>query len=104
MIKKSYIKDKSYYDEADSMQTGWGDTLRHIDELKDKIQYQIDITLDEFCYSLYGDGYCSHCWQAFKLYCKRTLKYDENRLIQDAWRGIFDKWITTEYDSSNIYI
>lgn len=101
--KTSYIKDESYYDEAESMQDGWGDTLHWIDVLKDKIQYKKEITLKEFCYSLYGDGWCSHAWDAFKMYCEQELKYSRKRLVYDAWKGVFDKWVNTEYDRSKFY-
>lgn len=99
MIKKSYIKDKSYYKDAENMQKGWGHTLRFIDTLKDKIQYKKAISLNDFCYSLYGDGYCSHCWQAFRLYCNTPLRYNRKKLIYDGWKGIFDVWVKTEYDA-----
>ena len=103
MNKKSYIKDDAFYVEADDMQEGWGNTLRHIDELKDKIQYNKEITLNDFCYSLYGDGYCSHCWQAFILYCERDVKYADKQLVYDCWKGLFDKWVKTEYDVNKFY-
>ena len=101
--KSSRIKDDSYYAEAESMQDGWGDTLRWVDVLKDKIQYNKNITLKEFCYSLYGDGHCSHCWDAFKMYCEQDLKYSRKRLLYDAWKGMFDKWVKTQYDRSKFY-
>lgn len=103
MNKKSYIKENSFYEMGEALQEGWGKTLRNIDELKDKIQYKKSITLKEFCYSLYGNGYCSHIWDAFKMYCEEDLKYSRKRLIYDAWDGIFNKWITTEYNRDKIY-
>jgi hypothetical protein len=101
--KSSYIKDVSFYADAEDMQEGWGETLRNIDVLKDKIQYNQDVTLDEFCYSLYGDGYCSHCTKAFKLYIKREMNYDDRQLVYTGWNGIFKNWVNTEYDISKHY-
>ena len=103
MTKKSFIKSKKYYKEAENMQEGWGETLRQIDILKNKIQFKKEITLDDYCYSLYGDCYCSHCWEAFKLYCEKTLKYSRKKLIHDCWKGLFDFWVKNDYNSSEFY-
>lgn len=98
MKVKSNIKSKKFYAEANDLSEGWGDSLLWIDKLKDKIQFHKEIALNEFCWSLFGDGYTSHCWEAFQKYCKTPLKISNKKMLYDAWRGIFDKWVNTIYD------
>lgn len=100
---KSNIKSKSYYDEAEGLSEGWGKTLRWIDGLKDKKNNNEEFTLKEFCYTLHGDRWCSHCWEAFKLYCEKDLKYGRKKLIYYCWTGLFDKWVKTIYDRNKNY-
>lgn len=97
------IKPKKYYDEANNMSPGWGNTLRWIDGLKDKLKNKQDFTLEEFCYTLYGDGWCSHTWEAFKLYCERDLKYSHKKMVYECWSGLFKCWVSTIYDRNKNY-
>lgn len=103
MSKTIHTKDDAFYAEADEMADGWGDTLRYIDTLKDKIENNKDITLSEYCSSLYGDGYCSHCYLAFELHVKRDLGYGDKQMIHGCWEGLFKPWVKDVYDMSKFY-
>lgn len=103
MKKKSNIESKAFYAEADDMQEGWGKYLRSIDVLKDKVQFNKEITLKEYCWTLYGDYYTSHCWGAFQKYGEKILKLTKKKMIYDAWSGIFSKWHKELYDINKNY-
>jgi len=97
MNKKSNVKNKEFYQEAEEMQDGWGKYLKSIDVLKDKIKNKKDITLRDFVYTLYGEGHCNDCREDFELYCKRKLKYVRKRMVYECWWGLFDKWFCNIY-------
>lgn len=97
MNKKSNVKNKEFYQEAEEIQDGWGRRLKSIDELKDKIKNKKDITLSDFVYTLYGEGHSSYCWEAFELHCKQELKYARKRMVYQCWWGLFDKWFCNIY-------
>ena len=69
---KTNIKSKKFYAEAEDMQEGWGDYLRFIDELKDKRQNNGIFSLNQFCWTLYGDGHCSQTWLDFHAYALKS--------------------------------
>jgi hypothetical protein len=64
--KKSNVKNKEFYQEAENMQTGWGRRLKSIDELKDKIKNKKDITLSDFVYTLYGEGHFRYLYSTYE--------------------------------------
>lgn len=94
---KSNIKSKKWYAKANSMSDGWGNYLKSIDQLKDAVQYNEEISLDDYCWILYGEGNCSHTWEAFKKYCIQILP-ENRRMLYVCWTGLFKKWCDTEYD------
>jgi hypothetical protein len=100
MSKKTFIKDEAYYAEAEDMQEGWGETLRYIDTLKDNIQNNVEINLSDYLYSLYGNGYCSHCWKHFERYVKVELNYSDKCMLYQCWEGLFKPWNNNVYNSS----
>ena len=89
----SNIKSKRFYAEADEMSAGWGHYLKTIDKLKDAVQLGKDITLNEACWILYGEGHCSDTWEKFRAYCIKRWK--QKRMPWEAWNGIFNKWYET---------
>ncbi len=90
-MKKTNIKPKAFYREAESMQKGWGKYLRAIDKLKDDCDNQVDISLKSACWVLYGEGYCSSVWERFQKYCI-SKKWGKKTMPWEAWKGLFDKW------------
>jgi hypothetical protein len=88
----SNIKTKRFYKEAEDMQDGWGKYLRYIDTLKDKAQNNDRMVLNDFCWTLYGDGHCSATWGDFKEYAQKTGLY---RHRYNKWLEIFDTWCVT---------
>ncbi len=88
-MKKSHIKPKSFYKEAEDMQKGWGGYLKKIDKLKDKKQNNSLFTLSEFCWTLYGYGHCSSSWHKFEQFAKKSGK---SKLRYNDWNNLFKKW------------
>lgn len=88
---KSNIKTKKFYAEAEDMQVGWGDYLRSIDVLKDKKQSDSIFTLDDYCWTLYGDMYTSHWCEGFKKHIESTSKKHNRKYSQ--WTNAFKVWI-----------
>lgn len=91
---KSNIQSEEFYQEAEDMQTGWGEYLRSIDELKDKVANKDDISLPDACWILYGDGHCSWTLGKFKEYCT-SKKWEIKTMPWDAWNGIFKEFVKT---------
>lgn len=87
----SNVKSKKFYAEADEMQQGWGKYLKSIDILKDSVDDKKDITLNDACWILYGEGHCSGTWESFKVECIRK-GWKNKKMPWDAWKGIFDVW------------
>jgi len=54
------------------MQEGWGNYLRKIDVLKDKVAQKKKLNLNDACSVLYLEGHCSYHWQHFKEDCIKT--------------------------------
>jgi hypothetical protein len=81
MKKTTNIKSKKFYDEAENMQSGWGKYLKSIDILKDKVDNHVDITLNDFCWTLYGNGESYSTWESFKEYCINQLNYKKKNGI-----------------------
>lgn len=90
---KSNIKSKKWYAHGEKMQKGWGEYLRYIDTLKDKKQNNDRFCLNDFCWTLYGDGNCSSIWEGFKQYASGA---GYNRLTYKSWRRIYETWIKTQ--------
>jgi hypothetical protein len=90
-VIKSNIKTKKFYAEAEDMQVGWGDYLRSIDVLKDKKQSDSIFTLDDYCWTLYGDMYTSHWYEGFKKHIESTSKKHNRKYSQ--WTKAFKVWI-----------
>lgn len=88
---KSNIKSKEFYDEAESIEKGWGSYLRRIDELKDKVHNKLDISLKDSCWILYAEGYCSSIWESFFSFCENQ-RWSNRELPWEAWKGLFDEW------------
>lgn len=95
-MKKSNIQPKSFYKEAEGMTKGWGSYLRSIDELKDKVDKDIPLTLNEYCWTLYGEGYCSAQWEAFYSYSVK-LKLKRKKMLRPCWEGLFREWDKVVY-------
>lgn len=93
-MNKSNIKSKKFYREAERMEIGWGQYLESIDKLKDKVDFGIEITLKEMCWTLYGDGYPSSIWEKFKKYCE-IKKLKNRRMLYHCWKGLFTNWYST---------
>ena len=87
---KTNIKSKAFYAYGERMQEGWGGYLRYIDTLKDKKQSNDRFYINDFCWTLYGDGNCSTVWEGFKKYAESN-GYD--RRTYKSWRNIYDSWI-----------
>lgn len=100
--KINHLKDESYYQEAELMEKGWGETLKYIDKIKNKVSFNEKMSYREFASVLFGNCHCSHCINHFEFYLKSKLKMEVNkeRMIYDAWDGIFQKWVKTEYNRS----
>ena len=88
----SNIKSKEFYDEAENMQIGWGEYLKSIDELKDKVKYKKNITLREYRWILYGEYYPISIRDQFYEYCK-SLNYTRKKMVYECWNGLFENWI-----------
>jgi hypothetical protein len=89
---KTNIKSKKFYAEAENMETGWGDHLKSIDKLKDKVEQGKDISLNEACWVLWAEvGCCSAVWQVFKEYCVK-MRLRRKRVRWEIWYGIFCEW------------
>ena len=88
---KNNIKSKEFYKEADSMKDGWGSYLLTIDKLKDKVENQKDICLNDACWILYGEGHCSSTWQKFQEYCCKT-NLKTRKMTWKNWKVLFDEW------------
>lgn len=88
---KTNIKSKKFYVEAEGMDKGWGKYLKSIDELKDRVEQQKDITLGDACWVLYGEGCCSSVWEDFADYC-RSKRWGKKTMPWEAWQGLFQKW------------
>ena len=89
---KSNVKSKKWYAEANMMSAGWGNYLKSIDELKDAVAKKVDITLNDACWVLYGEGHCSWTWEKFKKYCI-SKRWKNKRMPWEAWNGLFSDWI-----------
>lgn len=86
----SNIQSESFYQEANDMQDGWGDFLRSIDELKDKVECNEDITINDACYILWADKYvCSSIYLKFK---DSVTAYHGRKMPWPAWNGMFEDW------------
>ena len=88
---KTNVKSKRFYAEAEDMETGWGKYLKSIDKLKDAVQQQKDITLNDACWVLYGEGHCSSTWEAFRGHCIKK-QWSQRKMPCEAWQGIFNSW------------
>lgn len=55
MHMTSNIEDDSFYDEANDMQDNWGDSLRKIDILKDKVDNNEPISFNDSLYILWAE-------------------------------------------------
>ena len=89
MIKfKSAIKSKKFYQEAENMQKGWGNYLKSIDKLKDAVNNKKNIGLNDACWVLYGEGYCSSVWEEFEKFCIKN-GWRRKKMPWEAWDGIF---------------
>lgn len=86
---KSNVQSKAFYKEAEDMQDGWGRYLKSIDMLKDRVELHQNIRLNEACWILYGEGYCSFVWENFKKYCIK-MKWNRKSMPWEAWKGLFD--------------
>ena len=84
----SNIKSKKFYQEAEDMQDGWGKYLKKIDILKDKVDNKKDISLNEACWVLYGEGYVSSSWESFEKYCTKK-KWHKKLMPWEAWEGLY---------------
>ena len=87
---KSHVKSKAFYKEAENMQTGWGRYLKKIDKLKDAVDNDSNITLDDACWILYGEGYTSLAWGKFRKFCVNK-HWGKRKLPWVAWKALFDK-------------
>ncbi len=95
--KVSNLKSKEYYREAESLQKGWGKTLKYIDVLKDKVNADDDVSLKDACYILYLDGWCSYYWEKFYSY-STSKKWTKRKMPWLAWNALFNKWYNTSKD------
>lgn len=87
---KSNIKTKKFYAEAEEMSPGWGRYLKLIDKLKNDVDKKRDITLDNACWILYGEGHCSYVWEEFKKYCI-SKRWGKRKMPWEDWKGIFNE-------------
>ena len=87
----THKKSDAFYQEAEDMSEGWGEYLKQIDKLKDKKWNNQSFTRSEFCWTLYGAGYCSTTWRAFEKYAKANVRF---KLKYTSWWRIFEEWIT----------
>lgn len=86
----SNIQPENFYQEAENMQSGWGEYLRSIDELKDKVDCNEDITIHEACFVLWSERLVSSSiYLAFK---KDMDSFAERKMPWPAWHGMFDDW------------
>jgi len=85
------IKSKTFYKEAEDMSKGWGKYLRSIDKLKNKVDKKRSISLNEACWILYGEGYCSFYWRKFEEYCIKN-KWGNKLMPWEAWQGLFTNY------------
>ena len=91
----SNVKSKRFYAEADAMSPGWGKYLKCIDKLKDAVAKKVDISLDDACWVLYGEGHCSWTWGEFRKYAIKK-KWKNKRMPWEAWNGLFADWINQQ--------
>ena len=87
---KTNIQSKKFYREANDMQDGWGDNLRSIDELKDKVDTNQDITISEACYVLWAErSINSDLYLKFK---DSLIAFHDRKMPYPAWNGMFEDW------------
>lgn len=85
------MKTNKFYKEANDMQPGWGNTLKNIDRLKDKVDSNKCITINEACFVIYGESIASSSVYlrfkdyAIKMYGKKTFPWL-------AWKALFYNW------------
>lgn len=88
---KTNIKSKKFYSEAEDMQKGWGKYLKSIDKLKDAVEHGKDISLNDFRWVLYGNGWCSLIGDNFAEHCQ-VNRWSRKKMPFSAWQGMFDGW------------
>jgi hypothetical protein len=98
---KSHIKSKKFYQEAENIQKGWGRILKKMDILKDKVAANSPISIKDYCFTLYGDCYTSHCWERFEYYYVKN--FGDNPLSHKSFQKIFKEWVNSFYDVNDQY-
>jgi hypothetical protein len=84
------MQSNSFYEEANDMSEGWGDTLRSIDVLRAKFDSNEDITIKDACFILWAEKCVdSHVYLKFKDDMK---SYKRRKMPWPAWYGMFEDW------------
>lgn len=84
------IQSESFYQEANDMQEGWGETLRAIDVLKDKFENNENITLKEACYILWAEKFVNS--SVYLKFQKAMEAHKRRKMPWPAWNGMFEDW------------
>lgn len=94
---KTNVRQPAFYREANQMQAGWGTYLKKIDQLKDKVAKNQKMNIKEFCWTLYGEGHTSHCWERFQRYYIKH--FGQKRVNHKIFNDLFTGWVKDSYDS-----
>jgi hypothetical protein len=96
-IMKTNIQSEKFYKEANDMSLGWGDYLREVDKIEDKIQNEEPISLTEARAALWGKIPINSGM------CKKFEKYAKNNKLDNLtwkkWKTCFFKWRNNYSDS-----
>jgi hypothetical protein len=71
------------------MEKGWGEYLKSIDILRDKVLAHQKIRLKDACWILYAEGLCSSTWEAFK---KAMTAESRKKYMWEDWKRKFNAW------------
>lgn len=88
---KTNIQSDEFYKEANDMSPGWGDYLKKVDEIEDKIQNEEPISLTEAWGAFWGKlRINSDMLKKFKTYAENN---ELDNLTWEEWKKNFFNWV-----------
>lgn len=93
------MQSKEFYQEANGMSPGWGNYLRKIDRLRERVDAGRDITVKEACWILYAESRAESTeWLAFQTWTIRK-KLSTRRFAWPIWLALFEGYRKEQDDA-----
>jgi hypothetical protein len=85
------MESTEFYKEANQMEAGWGNFLRRVDRLRERVDQGLKIKLKDAFYILWCDANSADTLKKFTTYCTKK-RMGSMQMPLPAWRGLFDDW------------